>query len=203
MLERLIAGLSLGSRWGVWFGGTLIFLGAIVVSIDVLLRKLLGTSLGGADELSGYALAIGSAWAFAFALLERANVRVDALYQHLPQALRAQLDLLALLSLAAFVWIVTWFAWDVAATSAMRGALSNTQLKTPLWIPQGLWFLGLFFFSLTLLSLILRTAQACLRSDYTWIQSKVGARSIEEDAADEASYSQQIDIPGASNGRPA
>ncbi len=149
----------------------LIFLGAIVVSIDVLMRKLFAVTLGGADELSGYALAIGSAWAFSFALLERVNVRVDALYQRFSPRMAGLFDIFALLALAIFVGVVTWFGFDVAWTSLTRGAMSNTQLKTPLWIPQGLWFFGMAFFFSTLALLMARSVQAWLSSDFGWLRA--------------------------------
>lgn len=192
MLNSLLRLAERMAQIGAWFGGALIFLGAVVVSVDVLLRKLFAVTLGGADELSGYALAIGSAWAFAFALLKRANVRVDALYQRFPTRLAGLFDILALLALASFVGVVTWFGFDVAWTSLSRGALSNTQLKTPLWLPQGLWFIGMAFFFATIVLLIARAAQAWLARDDDWLRAHVGARSIEEDAADEAGYAGEI-----------
>ena len=189
-IDRFLRGATRLAPIGAWFGGGLIFLGAIIVSIDVLMRKLFAVTLGGADELSGYALAIGSAWAFSFALLERVNVRVVALYQRFSPRLAGLFDIFALLALAIFVGVVTWFGFDVALTSLTRSAMSNTQLKTPLWIPQGLWFFGMAFFFLTLALLLARSVQAWLSSDFEWLRSNVGARSIEEDAESEAGYAQ-------------
>jgi TRAP-type mannitol/chloroaromatic compound transport system permease small subunit len=198
VIDSLLQATRHCARIGTWFGGGLIFLGAILVSIDVVLRKLFALTLGGADEMSGYALAIGSAWAFAFALLERVNVRVDAVYQRFSPSIAGLFDLLALLALSVFVMMVTWFGFDVAWTSLVRNSLSNTQLKTPLWIPQGLWFLGMAFFSLTLLLLIIRSTQAWLARDYEWLRHNVGARSIEEDAAAETGYAE---VSGLGNRR--
>ncbi|MBE7419038.1 MAG: hypothetical protein HS128_15100 [Ideonella sp.] len=42
---------------GALGGGLLILAAALLVSVDVALRKLANVTLGGADELSGYALA--------------------------------------------------------------------------------------------------------------------------------------------------
>ena len=50
------------AQWGLWFGGALVLLAAMLIGIDVLMRKFLARSIGGADELAGYALAIGTAW---------------------------------------------------------------------------------------------------------------------------------------------
>ena len=81
------------AQWGLWFGGALVLLAALLIGIDVLMRKFLNRSIGGADELAGYALAIGTAWGLAAALLDRAHIRIDSLYVLLPQKLRLALDL--------------------------------------------------------------------------------------------------------------
>ena len=197
MLDRALKWAERLSLWGVWFGGSLIFLAAIIVSVDVIARKLFTLSLGGADELSGYAFAIGTAWAFAFTLLKRGNVRVDALYQHLPAKLRALLDILALLALGVFVAYLTWYAFSVLQTSWELKAQSNSALKTPMWIPQGIWVLGLLLFMVTLVLLLLRAAVALAAGDWPAIHAMLSARSIEEDAHDEAAYAQSADLAAA------
>jgi TRAP-type mannitol/chloroaromatic compound transport system permease small subunit len=190
-------GLLLGiadalASFGLWFSGGLILLAALVVSYDVLARKLFNISLGGADELSGYALAIGCAWAFSFALLQRVNVRIDALYQYMPQSVARGLDIVALLVLGWFVVLLSFYGFSLASGSFARGAMSNSQLKIPLWIPQGLWFLGLAAFALTWFALIIKTLQALIRRDMAWIKANLGARSIQDDAADELEYSKSL-----------
>ena len=192
--------LTLADRVGlraVWIGGALLLASAILVSVDVTIRKLFSLSIGGADELSGYAFAIGIAWAFPFALLRRANVRIDALYQLLPARMAAILDLVALVALAIFVTVLTRFAWEVLAASWKLDALSNSQLKVPLWIPQGLWFLGLFLFFATTVVLTLRIALALASGDLATVRALAGARSIQEEAADEAAYGKSLTEGGA------
>ena len=81
------------AQWGLWFGGALVLLAAVLIGIDVLMRKFLARSIGGADELAGYSLAIGTAWGLGAALLDRAHIRIDSLYVLFPQKLRLALDL--------------------------------------------------------------------------------------------------------------
>ncbi len=193
--RRLDPALKLADRVAlraVWVGGAILLASAILVSVDVTIRKLFSLSVGGADEISGYAFAIGVAWAFPFALLRRANVRIDALYQHMPARLAALLDLVALIALTIFVTVLTRYAWEVVAGSWNLGALSNSQLKVPLWIPQGLWFLGLGLFFATTALLTLRTALALVSGDLATVRALAGARSIEEEAADEAAYGKTL-----------
>ena len=88
-MDRLIALSYRVARAGTWFGCALLIAASFLIGIDVVIRKLFNLSIGGADELSGYALGIASAWAFAYGLLERAHVRIDSLYVTLPRWVRA------------------------------------------------------------------------------------------------------------------
>jgi TRAP-type C4-dicarboxylate transport system permease small subunit len=193
LLDRALRAADWLSLRAVWAGGVLLLAAAFTVSVDVLARKLFAVSLGGADELSGYAFAIGSAWAFAFALLRRANVRVDALYQHLPPKVCAVLDIVALVALGVFVSYLARYGWEVLATSWSLSAQSNSALKVPMWIPQSLWVAGLALFLVTLALLLARALKALFTGDWATIHELLGARSIKEEADEEAAYAQRLD----------
>ena len=51
----LVSALHRTSRVFVWIGGILILGSAFLVTVEVVLRKVANYSIGGADELSGYA----------------------------------------------------------------------------------------------------------------------------------------------------
>src|SRR3546814_1231192 len=57
------------SRFAMWVAGSLTLLSALYISVDVVTRKFFSFSLGGSDELSGYAFAISISWALSFATL--------------------------------------------------------------------------------------------------------------------------------------
>lgn len=192
LLDRWLGLADRISRYATWFGGGLVLLSAFVVAVDVLLRKIFLITMGGSDELSGYAFAIGTTWALGFTLLRRANVRVDALYARLPAVLCAVLDIVALLSLALFIGLLTWQAWSVLDTSLAFNAKATTPLATPLWMPQSLWLAGFVLFVFTLVPLLLRALLALLTGDLPKVRSLAGARTIEEDAAEEASHTASL-----------
>ena len=78
----------------------MIFLGlAVVVTVETASRKLFNISLQGADELGGYALAVGSTIAFSLALMGRNHIRVDVFHEKFSRA-RAGLAELVLHRLA-------------------------------------------------------------------------------------------------------
>ena len=189
---RALAAADRLSLWAVWVGGALLFAAAFTVAVDVTLRKLWKLSVGGADELSGYAFAIGIAWAFPHAVLRRANVRIDVLYRKLPRLPAALLDVLALAAIALMAAVLARYAFQVLSSSWDLGSLSNSQLKVPLWIPQGLWFLGLALFFVTVALLTARAAAALLSGDAASVIALAGARSIEEEASEEAAYGRSV-----------
>ncbi len=61
----------------------MLLVASILICIDITLRYTMSVTLGGADELSGYALAISSAWGFSSALLSRSHIRIDTVYVRL------------------------------------------------------------------------------------------------------------------------
>jgi len=68
---------------GLWFGGALVLLAA-VLSHRRADAEVLARSIGGADELAGYALAVGTTWALARPCSIR-HIRIDSLYVLFPQ----------------------------------------------------------------------------------------------------------------------
>ena len=76
-LQTVAEGIS---RVGAIVGGALLLLASVLICIDITMRYLCRWTLGGADELSGYALAIASAWGFSAALLSRSHIRIDTVY---------------------------------------------------------------------------------------------------------------------------
>jgi TRAP-type mannitol/chloroaromatic compound transport system permease small subunit len=173
------------ARAGVWFGGVLLIATAVLVGVEVVIRKAFSLSIGGADELSGYALAISSSWALAFTLLERAHIRIDSLYIHLPVRVCALLDILGLALLIAFFAMVTWYGFGVFRTSYTLGAESLSPLSTPLVVPQALWVLGLVMFLAISVLLMVRALGALATGDLATLHRLIGSRTLREEVAAE------------------
>lgn len=192
MLDRLLQMMEKISKISVWIAGGFLIFAAVMVTVDVLARKIFSVSMGGADEITGYIFAAGTAWAFSLALLERSNVRIDALYQVLPRRVRALLDILGLLVLGGFMAILTKAAYSVFYGSlgwpfgeTDFWSVSITPLLTPLAIPQGLWLLGLLMFMVTLLLVLLRSLQAFVTGDMAGVIRVAGPRTAQEEVEEE------------------
>jgi len=177
---------------GVWASGALLIAAAVIIGVDVILRKLFGASLGAADEIAGYTLAILSAWAFSLTLLKRGHIRVDAAYNHLPARICTVLDLLALAAIALFIGVVTWYGAKVLSTSIALNARANTPLATPLWIPQLFWFAGLCTFMLTAFVLALAAIRALWQGDRRTASSLIGVHGAEEEVEAEMRDAEKI-----------
>jgi len=129
------------------FGG--IFLGlAVVVAVETISRKLFNVSLQGADELGGYALAVGSTIAFSLALMGRNHIRVDVFHDKFPRGLQAALNWLSIVALAALGAFIAWIAFKVISDTLQYGSTAQTPWATPLIWPQSVWYAGLVTFAL-------------------------------------------------------
>lgn len=192
MLTRLLVHATTLSRIAIWVAGGLTLISALYITTDVITRKFFGFHLGGSDELSGYAFAISISWALAFATLQRANIRIDALYQLLPPRICAVLDWIALVALAVFIAYLTRYAGDVAMLSWTRNATANTVMATPLWIPQFLWLAGLAWLCIVLALMLIRSSLALVTGDIATISALCGIRSTQEEAAEEAEAGEKM-----------
>lgn len=179
------------SRIGVWVAGAMTLASVALISFDVIMRKLFNWSLGGADELSGYAFAISTTWAFAFVVLERANVRVDILYQYFSVRIAGFIDWLSLVALATFLSVMTRYAYEVLATSWVQNSTANTPLATPLWIPQGLWLIGLLWMSVVLIFMLVRSSIALVKGDLATVRKIAGIKFSIDEAREEAIIGQR------------
>lgn len=126
-----------------------LFGAATVVCSDILLRRTYGTSLAGADELSGYALAGATAGALGYTLLKRRHIRIDVFYRMFSIRTRAFLDAAACISMVMVASLLLWAGGRELAESFSFGVVANTPWRTPIWIPQALWVLGLLMFFLS------------------------------------------------------
>ncbi len=184
-LETLVRVAGKTGQVAAWVSGGAFIVVSLLVSAEVLMRKFFNVTLGGMDEITGYVLAVSVAWTFAYALTEQAHIRIDVLYNQLGARLRGLLDLVSLLSLAAFVGLMTFWAFKLFLSTLEFGSRSNSALQTPLWIPQVLWVGGLIFFSVTLLLLVLQTTGYILRGNLAGAARTVGIRSVDDEVKSE------------------
>ena len=177
---RIHAWFEKVSRVAVWIGCAALLLCAFMVSIDVVMRKLFSITMSGSDEISGYAFAAATAWAYSYTLLHRSHIRIDAIYGVLPVWLRSVLDAIGLALLLYYMGYLTNKAIDVFLTSWEHDSVSITTLSVPQWVPQLLWLGGLCWFVITLAFLLVYVLVSLLLRDVATVQNVAGALSAEK-----------------------
>ena len=165
--------------------GTIFVLLAVVVTVETLVRKLFNFSLQGADELGGYALAIGSTIAFALAVAGRNHIRVDVFHEHFPRGLKAFLNWLSIVLLAGLATLFVVASWRVLTESLEYRSTAQTPWATPLIYPQSLWYAGLVLFMLMGVGFALRATWLLLTRRIDELNEEFHAKSAKEELKEE------------------
>ena len=185
MLERLLSGAHRLSTWLVWVAGALLIASALLVTVEVLLRRFANISVGGADELSGYAFGIATALAMSFALFERAHIRVDAAYLYFPRWLRRIADLVGVILLIGFAAVITQTGWGLLADTIEYGSRSITPMRTPLLYVQLPWLAGWIYFVLCGLLVIVAAITWLVTGKAAKTDAMLAAKSLQEQIDEE------------------
>ncbi len=168
-----------------WVFGAIFLALAAVVTVETLSRKVFNVSLQGADELGGYALAVGSTIAFSLALMGRNHIRVDVFHEKLPRAVQAFLNWFAVVSLAAFGIFVAWVATKVVTDTLAYGSTAQTPWATPLILPQSVWYAGLVIFALVATAYAVRATVLLARGRIDMLNADFHPKSAKEELKEE------------------
>lgn len=117
------------------------------VTLETILRKVANVSFQGADELGGYALAVGSSLAFSIALIGRGHIRIDILHSLLPPAVQAILNWISAVLLGLFGIMLITVCYKVVVDTLAYGSTAATPWATPMIYPQSVWFVALLVFA--------------------------------------------------------
>ncbi len=204
IFDRSYNALTTISLWAVWAGGIALLVAAFIIAIEVVGRKIGGTSIlglvnfpqfrvPGSDEYSGYVFAGATTWAYAYCLIHRSHIRIDALYNVLSPRIRAVLDVVGLALLGVYIVYLTIKAWGVFLTSWVDGSVSVTPQLTPVWIPQIFWVAGLTFFTIVTLFLIVYTTVCLFTGRSETVRQVAGTMSVEEEVEEETKGVKELD----------
>ena len=158
---------------GIIFGVVMISL-SVAVTAETLLRKLLSHSMGGIDELGGYAIAIVAPLTFTIALIGRSHIRINQLTQYFPRRVQALLDVAAVASLTLLGAFFLWFTVQTVLETHAYRSIAQTPWATPLIWPQAIWLITSVTFPVAGLILTARAVQLLLRGDWRGIGREFG-----------------------------
>lgn len=180
-MDRLWRGVSVAALWGAWAGGAMILVAAVVVTTEVISRKLLSFAFSGSDEIAAYLFAVGTSWSMAHVLVTRGHVRIDVLYGALGPRAKAAFDLLALVGLTVLVVAIVDRAGNLFLENLTGNNRSNTPLRILLAWPQAPWLAGFVLFLAAAALAFLRSLQALVRGDLATVSRTIGVPSQDEE----------------------
>lgn len=170
-----------------WLFGLVLIAFALFVSAETVSRKVFNFSFQGADELGGYALAIGGALSFTIALLERGHIRIDLLHDKLGPRAQAVMNWLAAVSLAALGLFLARYCWLVIRDTLDYGSTAPTAWATPMIYPQSVWYASLLIFTATSLWLALKATRYLFSGNFTGLNQEFHPKGAMEELDEELS----------------
>ena len=180
MARMLFDGLDRVATFLAFLAGASVLVLSLLITVDVIARKVFGVSLQGTDEIGGYVLAMVGSLGMVHVLNRRGFTRIDLLFKYLPVPVQRGLHVAAYLALAGMVVFFAQHALRTLEETLLFDSRSMTPLQTPMWIPQGLWSFGMVFFAVMA---VLHALRACLLVliDPAGIDRDYGATQLEEE----------------------
>mgnify|MGYP000664834126 CR=1 FL=1 len=175
-MKRLHSLLKSMNEYLAIAAGILLLVSVVITLFDIIARYF-DLSLGGTDELSGYAMAISTSWGISYALTNMAHVRIDLLRAQFVSRGQALFDAIAILALAGVAVVIAYRAWPVLTKTIKNGSTANTTLETPLWIPQSLWFAGWLWFAISAVIIAVSVIVYVLLRKFDEVNEIAGLRS--------------------------
>lgn len=165
--------------------GAIFLLLSFVVTIETVSRKLFNFSIQGADELGGYALAVGSTLAFSLALAGRNHIRVDVFHERFPRSMKAGLNWVASVLLAAMAVLFVVVSFRVLSESLQYRSTAQTPWSTPLIYPQSVWYAGLVIFMLVAVGFAVRATWLLATRRIDRLNEEFHPKSVKEEVSEE------------------
>jgi TRAP-type C4-dicarboxylate transport system permease small subunit len=170
------------SRILAWVAGAVILFGcAGLITIDVVTRYFFKRGMVESFEISGYALAACIGLGMAFTVTSKANIRVDILLDALPDKVRVACDILASLSLTIIAVTLAWFAFGTLKASWAMSAKSVSSLQMPMILPQGVWWVGLFWFACMAVLIPVQAIARLVQRDRKGFDGLIGSLRVAEE----------------------
>ena len=127
-----------------------------IVFGEVLLRLVFTRSTLIADEIGSYLLAVVAFSALGYTLRTGGHIRVSLFFHQFSRSVRKWLEVVfALVALMSLFYLTSWLL-DLVVQSYVTKADSQSQIETPLWIPQSALIYGTVVLGLSLVARLIR-----------------------------------------------
>ena len=158
---------------------------SVVVTIETISRKVFTFSLQGADELGGYALAVGSTLAFSLALMGRNHIRVDVFHEFFSRRFQAALNWFSITMIALFALVIALVSIKVLRETVEYGSTAQTPWATPLIYPQSVWYAGFILFMLVAVGYAARATYLLFSGRIDELNVEFHPKSVKEELKEE------------------
>ena len=176
---------------------------SLAISAEIVGRKLFAHSFPGTDDIGGYVLAVIAVIGASYTMAKRGHTRVDIFLVRMPVLWQRVLNLLAMVSMAAFAVFAAWRGLTVLLESIEFQSVASNPLQTPLWQPQSLWLVGLVLFAAISTAYALHALLLFVRGDAA-LNRFYGPASVQDELEAEltAQAERAAQAEGAANGAP-
>ncbi|MGV3652350.1 MAG: TRAP transporter small permease subunit [Devosia sp.] len=165
---------------GILFGAIMIVL-SFAIAAETILRKFFSHSLGGIDELGGYAVAVVAPLAFIVAAHEQAHIRINVLHGHLPLRTRAWLNVAAAVALSLLALFLLYFTLKTVQDTLAYRSIAQTPWATPLIYPQGVWLVAMVSFAIGTIVIAAHAMGLALKGDWQTLDRRYGPGSAQDE----------------------
>ncbi len=128
--------ISLFSSLGLWISGIAVLLMTLLITVEVVGRRVLNFTTLIADEFSGYLLVVITFMGAAYTLKSGGFTRMELVYNQFKTTGRRVLDFVFNLVSLAFLIILDYWLWDHIISNYRSSMASISILQTPLYIPK-------------------------------------------------------------------
>lgn len=170
----------------ITFGAIMIVL-SLAIAAETILRKFFSFSLGGVDELGGYAVAVVAPLTFLVAAQQQAHIRINVLHARLPQSLRGLLNVVSAACLSLLAMFLLYFTWKTVADTLAYRSIAQTPWATPLIYPQSLWLAAMATFTAGAVVIAARALAALIKGNWLVLDRQFGPGSATDELEAELS----------------
>lgn len=151
------------------FAAALMVCVAAYIIFEIALRNLFRTSTFVVDEMVGYAVGAMTLLAMAHTFRSGEMIRVRVLFVRLPAPAQRVLEIVCVLLTMAPLSLISFYFARSVLRHWNEGAVGTGLLAIPMWLPEGVFLIGLVLFLVQLVAYLMRLlvdpASSLIRSD--------------------------------------